>query len=141
MRKTNTLAPAVLAPGTWHGEFYGKASGTIGTDVRSERASIAGICYMVVPARLTPPSSQETYRSVVWIGAVSNEKQQSSAGLLLRDLDPRLLSLTLKVTFSEISTIITLLREGLFTEFHFQVEPSGTDGGCDISGWSGSFAL
>jgi hypothetical protein len=72
---------------------------------------------------------------------VSNERQQSSAGQFSWDHDPRLLSLTLKATFSEIGTIITLLREGLFTQFDFQVEPSGTEDGCDVNGWSGSFAL
>lgn len=140
MIKTNPFQPAVLEPGIWRGEFYGRASGTVGSDVRSS-GRVSGICYIVIPARLTPPSSLNEHRSVVWIGAVSEEAQHSSIGRLSKDHDPRLLSLTLKVTVSEINTIITLLRERLITEFHFEAVPSERDGECKVAGWSGTFEI
>lgn len=143
MINTNTLQPPVLELGIWRGQFYGKASGTIGSDVRplSSNGRISDICYLVVPARLTPPSCVNEHRSVVWIGAVSDHAQHSAVGTLPRDHDPRLLSLTLKVTFSQIDTIIILLKERRITEFHLEVVPGGADGECVVAGWSGTFAV
>lgn len=143
MTNTNHLPPAVLEPGIWRGEFYGKVSGTVGSDVRSINSSgrISGICYIVVPARLTPPSSVKKHRSVVWIGAVSDNAQHSAVGLLSRDHDPRLLSLTLKVTFPEINTIIALLKERLITEFRFEAVPGALADECVVTGWSGTFGV
>ncbi|MBY5462071.1 hypothetical protein [Rhizobium leguminosarum] len=143
MTNTNPLPPAVLEPGIWRGEFYGKVSGTVGSDVRSINSSgrISGICYIVVPAWLTPPSSLNEHRSVVWIGAVSEQAQHSSIGRLSKGHDPRLLSLTLKVIFSEINTIITLLRKRQITEFHFEAVPSQRDGECEVAGWSSTFGV
>lgn len=143
MTNTNPLPPAVLEPGIWRGEFYGKVSGTVGSDVRSINSSghISGICYIVVPARLTPPSSVNGHRSVVWIGAVSDHAQHFAVGSLSRDHDPRLLSLTLKITFSQIDIVITLLKERLITEFQFEALPGGAEGECVVTGWSGVFEV
>lgn len=143
MTKTDPLPPAVLEPGIWRGQFYGKASGTVGSDIRSSSSNgrVSGVCYIVVPARLTPPSSVNEHRSVVWIGAVSDHAQHSAVGALSRDHDPRLLSLTLKVTFSQIDTIIILLKERRITEFHFEAVPGGADSECVVAGWSGTFAV
>ncbi|WP_185933358.1 hypothetical protein [Rhizobium sp. P007] len=140
---TNINQPPVLELGIWRGQFYGKATGTIGNDARpsSSNGRISGICYLVVPARLTPPSCVNEHRSVVWIGAVSDHAQHSAVGSLSRDHDPRLLSLTVKVTSSQINTIIILLKERRITEFHFEAVPGGVDGECVVAGWSSTFAV
>lgn len=136
---TSTFQPVVLESGIWRGEFYGKASGTLGSSVSSNRADshISSTFYVVVPAKLTPPTSGDLHRSVVWIGAVSHEAQHTDIGSLSRDHDPRLLSLNLKVTSIQISAIISLLSERRLAEFHFEALKG--DKNADalvIAGWS-----
>lgn len=143
MTEMNPSQPAILQPGLWTGEFYGKANGTFGSSVLLDRTGggVKGMCYLVIPARLTPPASEHAHRSLVWIGAVSEQAKSDSVGFLAKDFDPRLLTLTLNVTFSEINIVIALLKERLVSDFQFEAVTSETEGDLRITGWSGSFAF
>lgn len=133
----------VFEQGIWTGIFYGKASGNIGTSALEPTGEsfLAHLCYFVVPARLTPPSSGNEFRSTVWIGAVPEVLKSGNAGTLRPDFNPRLLSLTLKTGFLQIGQLVDLLRNGLVPEFQFEIGEPDASGESVVTGWNADFSF
>lgn len=129
--------------GIWTGRFHGVVNGTIGTSLSQSTGDggLAPLCYLVVPARLTPPSGDGRFRAIAWIGAVPNRSATGSAGGLRPDFDPKFLSLTLKTDFLQMVALLELLRGGLVPAFQFEIGAPQSGEESPVTGWSMDFSF
>lgn len=129
--------------GIWTGRFHGAVNGTIGTSLSQSTGDrhLTPLCYLVVPARLTPPSGDGQFRAIAWIGAVPNRTETESAGSLRPDFDPKFLSLTLKTDFLQMGTLLELLRSGLVPAFQFEIGALQSGEESPVTRWSMDFSF